>query len=129
MASHPNDFKQVSTQNLSLLEARALYHKLPPFRKDQEQQVQFLVQLQDKIESEMSKPQTQAPPSIVAKKKVIIKKKKDIDDSGAFLEELLAKRKKIDGGGSVSSFSSSLPWPPARVLRIIHKLPSLLPLW
>jgi len=95
--AHVNDFKQVSTQNLNLLEARALYHNMPPFRKDQEQQLQFFIQLQTKIEQEMAKPSTPAPPPIAPKKKVVIKKKKD-DGGGAggggFLEELMAKRKR-----------------------------------
>jgi len=76
MKAHVNDFKQVSTQNLTLEEARALYHNMPDFRKDQEQQLQFTIQLQAKIESEMSKPQVSAPPPIAPKKKVVIKKKK-----------------------------------------------------
>jgi len=99
--AHVNDFKQVSTQNLNLLEARALYHNMPPFRKDQEQQLQFLIQLQTKIEQEMQKPQTPAPPPIAPKKKVVIKKKKESEGGGGgggagggFLEELLAKRKR-----------------------------------
>jgi len=96
--AHVNDFKQVSTQNLTLAEARALYHNMPDFRKDQEQQLQFVVQLQAKIETEMSKPQVAAPPPIQAKKKVVIKKKKDADSGGGggggFLDELLAKRKR-----------------------------------
>jgi len=98
--AHVNDFKQVSTQNLNLLEARALYHNMPPFRKDQEQQMQFFIQLQTKIEQEMAKPQTPAPPPIAAKKKVVIKKKKESEGGGGggagggFLEELLAKRKR-----------------------------------
>jgi len=101
--AHVNDFKQVSTQNLNLLEARALYHNMPAFRKDQEQQLQFAIQLQAKIEQEMSKPQTPAPPPIAPKKKVVIKKKKESDgggggggggSAGGFLEELLAKRKR-----------------------------------
>jgi DNA repair exonuclease SbcCD ATPase subunit len=49
LKAHVNDFKQVSTQNLLLIEARALYHNMPVFRKDQEQQMQFVQQLQQKI--------------------------------------------------------------------------------
>jgi len=102
LKAHVNDFKQVSTQNLNLQEARAIYHNMPDFRKDQEQQLQFVNQLQAKIESEMSKPQVTAPPPIQAKKKVVIKKAKaggggggDSGGSGAgFLDELLAKRKR-----------------------------------
>jgi hypothetical protein len=100
LKAHVNDFKQVSTQNLSLQEARAIYHNMPDFRKDQEQQLQFVVQLQAKIESEMSKPAVTAPPPIQAKKKVVIKKAKGGDAGGGggggagFLDELLAKRKR-----------------------------------
>jgi len=102
MKAHVNDFKQVSTQNLNLEEARALYHNMPDFRKDQEQQLQFTLQLQAKIESEMCKPQISAPPPIQAKKKVVIKKNKGGDSGGGggggggggFLDELLAKRKR-----------------------------------
>jgi hypothetical protein len=95
--AHVNDFKQVSTQNLNLQEARAIYHNMPEFRKDQEQQMQFIVQLQAKIEQEMLKPQTPAPPPIQAKKKVVIKKNKAAaadPGGGGFLDELLAKRKR-----------------------------------
>jgi len=100
--AHVNDFKQVSTQNLTLQEARAIYHNMPEFRKDQEQQMQFVVQLQAKIETEMTKPQVAAPPPIQAKKKVVIKKAKNTDSGGGggggsgggFLDELLAKRKR-----------------------------------
>jgi len=99
LKAHVNDFKQVSTQNLLLIEARALYHNLPPFRKDQEQQAQFIDQLRQKIESENSKPKA-APPPIEPKKKVVIKAKKGGGGggggggSGDFLEELLQKRKR-----------------------------------
>jgi len=98
--AHVNDFKQVSTQNLLLIEARALYHILPPFRKDQEQQVQFVEQLRQKIESENSKPKANAPPPIEPKKKIVIKTKKPAGGGGGggsggdFLEELLQKRKR-----------------------------------
>jgi len=56
--AHVNDFKQVSTQNLNLLKARVLYHNMPPFRKDQEQHLKFVIQLQSKIEQEIAKPTT-----------------------------------------------------------------------
>jgi hypothetical protein len=95
--AHVNDFKQVSTQNLLLIEARALYHNMPPFRKDQEQQVQFVEQLRQKIESENSKPKANAPPPIEPKKKVVIKTKKPAGGGGSggdFLDELLQKRKR-----------------------------------
>jgi len=92
--AHVNDFKQVSTQNLNLLEAHALYHNMPPFRKDQKQHLKFVIQLQSKIEQEIAKPATLAPPLIAPKKKVVIKKKKDDGGSGyGFLDELLVKRK------------------------------------
>jgi len=95
-----NDFKQVSTQNLLLIEARALYHNMPTFRRDQEQQVQFVEQLRQKIESDSTKPKATAPP-IEAKKKVVIKAAKPAAGGGGgggsggdFLEELLQKRKR-----------------------------------
>eukprot|EP01124_Arcella_intermedia_P030078 TRINITY_DN6500_c0_g1_i2.p1 TRINITY_DN6500_c0_g1~~TRINITY_DN6500_c0_g1_i2.p1 ORF type:complete len:947 (-),score=247.18 TRINITY_DN6500_c0_g1_i2:91-2931(-) len=101
LKAHVNDFKQVSTQNLNLLESRALYHNMPAFRKDQEQQAQFVVQLQAKIEQEMAKPQVAAPPPIQPKKTVVIKKKAaggggggGGGGAGGFLDELLAKRKR-----------------------------------
>jgi hypothetical protein len=102
LKAHPNDFKQVSTQNLLLIEARALYHNMPSFRKDQEQQAQFVEQLRQKIESDNNKPKATAPP-IEAKKKVVIKTKKpggggggagSAAGGGDFLEELLLKRKR-----------------------------------
>jgi len=95
--AHVNDFKQVSTQNLLLIEARALYHNMPAFRKDQEQQCQFVDQLRQKIEIDAAKPPATAPPPIEPKKKVVIKAKKGGGGgggSGDFLQELLQKRKK-----------------------------------
>jgi len=105
LRAHANDFKQASTQNLILIEARALYHNMPVFRRDQEQQAQFVQQLQSKIEEEMKKPSKPAPPPISAKKKVVIKTKKGGGSSGGggggggsgggdFLSELLQKRKR-----------------------------------
>jgi len=99
LAAHANDFKQVSTQNLMLIEARALYHNMPVFRRDQEQQLQFVQQLQTKIEQEMAKPQKPAPPPIQPKKAVVIKTKKSGGGGGGggggdFLQELLQKRKR-----------------------------------
>jgi len=100
--AHVNDFKQVSTQNLLLIEARALYHNLPPFRRDQEQQAQFVEQLRQKIEIDNAKPKS-APPPIEPKKKVVIKTKKPAAAAAAssggagggdFLQELLLKRKR-----------------------------------
>jgi len=100
LKAHVNDFKQVSTQNLLLIEARALYHNMPTFRRDQEQQVQFVEQLRQKIESDSTKPKATAPP-IEAKKKVVIKAAKPAAGGGGgggsggdFLEELLQKRKR-----------------------------------
>jgi len=99
--AHVNDFKQVSTQNLLLIEARALYHNMPPFRRDQEQQSQFIDQLRQKIEIDAAKPPATAPPPIEAKKKVVIKTKKGGGGGGGgggsggdFLQELLEKRKR-----------------------------------
>jgi len=103
LKAHVNDFKQVSTQNLLLIEARALYHILPVFRKDQEQQSQFVEQLRQKIESENAKPKANAPPPIEPKKKVVIKTAKKAGGGGGgggggsggdFLQELLLKRKR-----------------------------------
>jgi hypothetical protein len=56
MKKHVNDFKGLTTQNLTLEEARALYGCMPEFRKDQEAQLQFAGQLKDKIETEIKKP-------------------------------------------------------------------------
>jgi hypothetical protein len=56
MKKHVNDFKGLTTQNLTLDEARALYACMPEFRKDQEAQLQFVGQLKEKIENEMKKP-------------------------------------------------------------------------
>eukprot|EP01123_Difflugia_compressa_P016074 TRINITY_DN955_c0_g3_i1.p1 TRINITY_DN955_c0_g3~~TRINITY_DN955_c0_g3_i1.p1 ORF type:complete len:239 (-),score=96.13 TRINITY_DN955_c0_g3_i1:88-774(-) len=99
LKAHVNDFKQVSTQNLILIEARALFHNMPAFRRDQEQQMQFVQQLQTKIQQEAVKQETKpAPPPIQATKKVVIKTKKGGGGGGGggagFLDELLAKRKR-----------------------------------
>uniref|UniRef100_A0A6B2KYL2 Uncharacterized protein n=1 Tax=Arcella intermedia TaxID=1963864 RepID=A0A6B2KYL2_9EUKA len=98
LKAHVNDFKQVSTQNLLLIEARALYHIMPTFRRDQEQQLQFVDQLRQKIEQEQAKPPKPAAPPIEPKKKVVIKAKKGGGGGGGggngFLDELLAKRKR-----------------------------------
>lgn len=100
MKAHENDFKQLSTQMLDLDEARALYHNMPAFRKDQAKQCEWLQQLQQKIEVEASKPKVKAPPPIQATKKIVIKKAEEPEDSGGggggFLEELLKKRKRRD---------------------------------
>jgi len=79
-----------------LIEARALYHNMPGFRRDQEQQVQFLDQLRQKIEMELTKPVVIASPPIEPSKKVvIIKTKKGGGGTGGdFLQELLQKRKR-----------------------------------
>jgi len=76
LKAHVNDFRQLSTQNLVLIEARALYHNMPGFRRDQEQQVQFLDQLRQKIEMELTKPVVIASPPIEPSKKVVIIKTK-----------------------------------------------------
>jgi len=104
MKAHENDFKQCSTQMLDLDDARALYHNMPAFRKDQAKQCEWVQQLQQKIEVEASKPKVKAPPPIQATKKVVIKKAEPADDGGGggdedgggFLAELLKKRKKRD---------------------------------
>jgi len=101
LKAHENDFKQCSTQMLDLDEARALYHNMPPFRKEQAKQCEWVQQLQQKIETEASKPKVKAPPPIQATKVVVIKKAEPVDEGdgdsgGGFLEELLKKRKKRD---------------------------------
>jgi hypothetical protein len=53
---HQNDFKNLQVQTLTLDEARALYACMPEFRKDQELQLQFVMNLKEKIEIEMKKP-------------------------------------------------------------------------
>jgi len=98
MKKHVNDFKGLTTQNLSLDEARALYACMPEFRKDQEQQLQFVGQLKEKIENEIKKPKIKAPPPIVAKNPVIFKPKPQRggtrgEPQGDFLQELMKKRK------------------------------------
>jgi len=99
---HVNDFKGLTTQNLTLEEARALYGVMPEFRKDQESQLMFLGQLKDKIELEMKKPKEKAPPPIVAKKPVVFKKPPPGKPGaggdaggGDFLAELVKKRKVV----------------------------------
>jgi hypothetical protein len=102
MKKHINDFKGLTTQNLTMEEARALYGVMPDFRKDQESQLMFLGQLKDKIELEMKKPKEKAPPPIVAKKPVVFKKPPPgkpgaSGDAGGgdFLAELVKKRKVV----------------------------------
>jgi len=100
MKKHVNDFKGLTTQNLTLEEARALYGVMPEFRKDQESQLQFIGQLKDKIENEMKKPKDKGPPPIVAKKPVVFKKPPPgkgaaSDGGGDFLAELVKKRKVV----------------------------------
>jgi len=99
MKKHVNDFKGLTTQNLTLEEARALYGVMPEFRKDQESQLMFLGQLKDKIENEMKKPKEKGPPPIVAKKPVVFKKpppgKGGGEGGGDFLAELVKKRKVV----------------------------------
>jgi len=102
MKKHVNDFKGLTTQNLSLEEARALYGCLPEFRKDQEFQLQFVGQLKEKIETEMKKPKIKPPPPIVAKQPLVFKPKPQRggggaggDGGGDFLAELMKKRKQV----------------------------------
>jgi len=90
LKAHVNDFKQVSTQNLLLIEARAVYHNMPAFRKDQEQQIQFVEQLRQKIEIGADKEVVMASPPIKPKKKIVIR---GGGKAGDFLQELLLKRK------------------------------------
>jgi len=101
MKKHVNDFKGLTTQNLTLEEARALYACMPEFRKDQEAQLQFLGQLKDKIENEMKKPKVKPPPPIVAKKPLVFKPPAQGrggnrgGGDGDFLAELVKKRKQV----------------------------------
>ena len=67
---HERDFTSLTTQNLTLQEARALYAAMPAFRKEQEKQVAWVDSLKNKIENEMSKPAKAPPPPIPAAKKV-----------------------------------------------------------
>jgi len=101
LKAHVNDFKTLSTQNLDEDEARALYHNMPKFKKEQEKQMEWTEQLRNKIETEKGKPKKKPPPPIQATKKVVIKKAEPVDDGGGgedggFLAELLKKRKKRD---------------------------------
>jgi len=95
---HERDFTSLTTQNLSLQEARALYAAMPSFRKEQEKQVAWVDSLKNKIETEMSKPAKAPPPPIPAAKKVTMPKapKKAAGGGGDFLAELLAKRAQKD---------------------------------
>jgi len=94
---HVNDFKGLTTQNLTLEEARALYACMPEFRKDQEVQLSFVGQLKEKIENEVKKPKIKPPPPISATKTVVMKKPVtkpgQQDGGGDFLQELMKKRK------------------------------------
>jgi len=100
LKAHVNDFKTLSTQNLDEDEARALYHNMPKFKKEQDKQLEWSEQLRNKIEQEKGKPKKKPPPPIQATKKVVIKKAEPDEEAsgggGGFLEELLKKRKKRD---------------------------------
>lgn len=92
---HERDFTSLTTQNLTLQEARALYAAMPSFRKEQEKQVQWVDSLKNKIENEMTKPAKAPPPPIAPKKAVKLPKapkKAAAGGGGDFLQELLAKR-------------------------------------
>jgi len=95
MKKHVNDFKGLTTQNLTLEETRALYACLPEFRKDQEIQLAFVSQLKEKIEYEMKKPKIKPPPPIQATKIVVINNKSSSStgEGDGFLEELVRRRK------------------------------------
>jgi len=98
MKKHINDFKGLTTQNLTLEEARALYGCMPEFRKDQEAQLQFVSQLREKIDTEVKKPKVKPPPPIVAKNPVVFKpppKRGGGGEQGDFLQELMKKRKQV----------------------------------
>jgi hypothetical protein len=92
---HERDFTSLTTQNLTLQEARALYAAMPTFRKEQEKQVQWVDSLKNKIENEMNKPSRPPPPPIAPKKEVKLpkpNKKAAAGGGGDFLQELLQKR-------------------------------------
>jgi len=95
MKKHVNDFKGVTTQNLTLDEARAIFANMPEFRKDMEAQVQFAEQLKQKIEIDAKKPAVKAPPPIKATKAIVFKKPPADGGGGDFLGELLKKRKAV----------------------------------
>jgi hypothetical protein len=102
---HVNEYKSLSAQNLSLDEARAIYASLPAFKKDQEVQLQFLQQVKEKIDAELSKPKKKQPPPIVAQNPPKFrpvppqtqssKSCAGESDNSGFLAELLRKRKVI----------------------------------
>lgn len=93
---HERDFMSLTTQNLTLQEARALYAAMPNFRREQEKQLQWVDALKNKIENEMSKPAKAPPPPIAPKKVVKLpkapKKTGGGGGGGDFLQELLQKR-------------------------------------
>jgi len=93
---HERDFTSLTTQNLTLQEARALYAAMPPFRKEQEKQIQWVDSLKSKIENEVSKPKFAPPPPIAPKKtiKLPTAPKGGAAKQGDFLAELMAKRAK-----------------------------------
>jgi len=100
MKKHENDFNSLTTQNLTLQEARALFAAMPTFRKEQAKQMLWVESLKSKIENELTKPK-KAPPKPPAplgagpppppkfqKPKATAKA-----GGGDFLQELLQKRK------------------------------------
>lgn len=90
---HERDFTALTTQNLTLQEARALYAAMPNFRKEQEKQQAWVTMLYNKIENEMAKPAKAPPPPIAPKKAVKLPKApKKAGGGGDFLAELMAKR-------------------------------------
>jgi len=98
LKKHANDFKSLTSQNLTLTEARALYECLPEFRKDQDVQLSFLSQIKEKIENEMKKPKKLPPPIIAVnppKFKAPNLSSTSSGGDGDFLAELLRKRKVV----------------------------------
>jgi len=64
---HERDFVSLTTQSLTLQEARALYAAMPTFRKELEKQNAWVDSLKSKIEAEMTRPSRPAPPPIAKK--------------------------------------------------------------
>jgi len=99
MKKHENDFNSLTTQNLTLQEARALFAAMPVFRKEQAKQVLWVESLKSKIENELTKPKKPPPPKAPPgggppKPPVVIKKAAASKAGGGdFLAELLQKRK------------------------------------
>jgi hypothetical protein len=95
---HENDFNSLTTQNLTLQEARALFAAMPVFRKEQTKQCLWVESLKNKIENELTKPKKPPPAPRAAGGPPAPPKFKKPPASkaaaggGDFLAELLQKR-------------------------------------